>query len=142
MLVLGICPPKDGLAVARMFPPQAGRFNSPTKRVANAASLGQNSLIMKRLLFLVTLLATVACATLSAQTKIELQAGDTIASILQRSAGQTVELRMKSGEKIGGKIDKTGDKLVYLSQVTGAEYFDAVVDMSDVAAVIVRAKAK
>ena len=49
---------------------------------------------------------------------------------------------MKSGEKIGGKIDKTGDKLVYLSQVTGAEYFDAVVDMSDVAAVIVRAKAK
>jgi hypothetical protein len=97
---------------------------------------------MKRLLFLITLLATIACATLSAQNKIELQAGDTIASILQRSAGQTVELRMKSGEKIGGKIDKTGDKLVYLSQVTGAEYFDAVVDMSDVAAVIVRAKAK
>jgi hypothetical protein len=117
-------------------------FTVPKKRVAKKERLGQNSLIMKRLLFLITLLATIACATLSAQNKIELQAGDTIASILQRSAGQTVELRMKSGEKIGGKIDKTGDKLVYLSQVTGAEYFDAVVDMSDVAAVIVRAKAK
>jgi hypothetical protein len=97
---------------------------------------------MKRLLFLVALLTTITCATVPAQTKLELQAGDTIASILQRTAGQTVELRMKSGEKIGGKIDKTSDKLVYLSQVTGAEYFDAVVDMSDVAAVIVRAKAK
>ena len=97
---------------------------------------------MKRLLFLVALVTTLACATLPAQTKIELQTGDTIATILQRNAGQTVELRMKSGEKIGGKIDKTSDKLVYLSQVAGAEYFDAVVDMSDVAAVIVRAKAK
>jgi hypothetical protein len=97
---------------------------------------------MKRLLFLITLLTTVVCAALTAQTKIELQASDTMASVLQRCAGQTVELRMKSGEKIGGKIDKTTDKLAYLSQVTGAEYFDAVVDMSDVAAVIVRAKAK
>src|SRR3954451_8506929 len=116
--------------------------NCDQKRVANRACLGQNSLTMKRLLYFVALLTVLTCATLPAQTKIELQTGDTIPAILQRSAGQTVELRMKSGEKIGGKIDKASDKLVYLSQVTGAEYFDAVVDMSDVAAVIVRAKAK
>src|SRR3954470_18022048 len=110
------------------------------KRMANRACLGQNSLTMKRLLYFVALFTALACATLPAQTKIELQTGDTIPAILQRSAGQAVELRMKSGEKIGGKIDKASDKLVYLPQVTGAEYFDAVVDMSDVAAVIVRAK--
>jgi hypothetical protein len=34
---------------------------------------------------------------------------------------------LKSGEKIDGKVEKVGDKLVYLSQLTAAEYYDAVV---------------
>ncbi len=98
--------------------------------------------MMKRLLFLSALLLTASFGTLSAQNKIELQPGDTILSILQRSAGQTVELRMKSGEKIGGKVDKVGEKLVHLTQLTDLEYFDGLVDVSDIAAVIVRAKSK
>ena len=49
---------------------------------------------------------------------------------------------MKSGEKIGGKVEKVGDKLVHLSQLSGTEFFDAAVDTSDVAAVIVRTKTK
>ena len=60
--------------------------------------------------------------------------------ILQKNVGQVVELRMKSGEKIGGKVEKVGDKLVHLSQLTGAEFFDAAVDSTDIAAVIVRTK--
>ena len=77
-----------------------------------------------------------------AQSKIDLQPNDTIISVLQRNTGQTVELRMKSGEKIAGKVEKVGDKLVHLSQLTGAEFFDAAVDTADVAAVIVRARSK
>ena len=61
---------------------------------------------------------------------------------MQKNVGQTVELRMKSGEKIVGKLEKVGDKLVHLSQLTGAEFFDAAVDAADVAAVVVRTKSK
>jgi hypothetical protein len=93
---------------------------------------------MKPLLFsLVTVLAF-ACSNLSAQTKIDLQQSDTIASILQKNVGQMVELRMNSGEKVGGKVEKVGDKLVHLSALTGMEYFDAAVDASHISAVIVR----
>ena len=67
---------------------------------------------------------------------------DTIQSVLQRQMGQPIELRMKSGEKIGGKLEKLNDKVVHLTQLTGAEYFDAAVAMDNIAAVIVRAKAK
>ena len=49
---------------------------------------------------------------------------------------------MKSGEKIGGKIEKVGDKLVHLAQLTGADFFDAAVDAADISAVMVRTKAK
>jgi hypothetical protein len=97
---------------------------------------------MKSFSLLVAVILAFASSDLIAQNKIDLQPSDTIISILQRNTGQTVELRMKSGEKIGGKVEKVGDKLVHLSQLTGAEFFDAAVDTADVAAVIVRTKTK
>jgi hypothetical protein len=97
---------------------------------------------MKRLPLLIALVLVIACSNLFAQGKIDLQTGDTILSILQKNTGQTVELRMKSGEKVGGKVEKVGDKLVHLSQLAGAEFFDAAVDMADIAAVVVRTKGK
>ena len=93
---------------------------------------------MKRFSLFTAVIVALVCSNLSAQTKIELQPSDTILSILQRNTGQTVELRLKSGEKIGGKVEKIADKLVYLSQLTGAEYYDAVVDTGDVSALVVR----
>ena len=97
---------------------------------------------MKRLSLLIAFLFALACSDLFAQGKIDLQNSDTILGILQKNVGQTVELRMKSGEKIGGKVEKVGDKLVHLSQLTGAEFFDAAVDTADVSAVVVRTKSK
>ncbi len=95
---------------------------------------------MKRLSLLIAFVLVFACSGLFAQGKIDLQTSDTIIGILQKNIGQVVELRMKSGEKIGGKLEKVGDKLVHLSQLTGAEFFDAAVDTADVAAVVVRTK--
>jgi hypothetical protein len=103
--------------------------------------LGQNISIMKRVLLIVVVTFALVCPGL-AQNKIDLQPSDTIISVLQRNTGQIVELRMKSGEKIGGKVEKVGDKLVHLSQLTGAEFFDAAIEMADVAAVLVRTKSK
>jgi hypothetical protein len=97
---------------------------------------------MKRFSLLTALLFAFACTNLFAQGKIDLQTSDTILGILQKNVGQIVELRMKSGEKIGGKIEKVGDKLVHLSQLTGAEFFDAAVEAGDVSAVVVRTKSK
>jgi hypothetical protein len=97
---------------------------------------------MKRLSLIIAVTLAFVCSNLFAQGKIDLQAGDTVLTILQKNVGQMVELRMKSGEKIAGKVEKVGDKLVHLSQLTGAEFFDAAVDAADVAAVVVRAKSK
>jgi hypothetical protein len=95
---------------------------------------------MKRFSVLIAVLVAFACSNLFAQGKIDLQTSDTVLGILQKNVGQVVELRMKSGEKIGGKIEKVGDKLVHLSQLTGAEFYDAAVDTADVSAVVVRTK--
>lgn len=80
------------------------------------------------------------CLNLFAQGKIDLQPNDTIHAILERNVGGMVELRMTSGEKLGGKVEKVGDQLVHLSQLTGAEFYDAVVGLNAISAVVLRTK--
>ena len=97
---------------------------------------------MKKLSLIAVVTLAFVCSDLLAQGKIDLQPSDTILAVLQRNIGQVVELRMTSGEKIGGKVEKIGDKLVHISQLTGAEFFDAAVDVAQVASVVVRTKTK
>ena len=96
---------------------------------------------MKKLLL--SVFTVLVCSlTALAQTKPELQAGDSIKTVLEKQIGQIVDLRMKSGEKMGGKLEKVTDKLAHLSSLTGAEFYDAIIDLETVAAVAVRTKTK
>ena len=95
---------------------------------------------MKRVLLLALL--TAAALPLSAAEKgLDFKPADTIATVLVRQEGQKVELRLRSGEKIGGKLEKVGEKLVHLSQIAGAELFEAAVAIEEITAVVIRAKA-
>lgn len=86
------------------------------------------------------LIALFGFTSLLAAEPIEFKPDDSMASTLRRQSGQVVELRLVSGEKIGGKVEKVGENLVYLTQLTGQEFFEAVIDLESVSAVVVRAK--
>jgi hypothetical protein len=88
------------------------------------------------------LCSMLTCTAAFADGKLAFDAADTTKSVLEKQAGQKVELRMKSGEKIAGKVEKVGDKAVHLSAITGQEFFDAVVTLDDVAAVLIRTGGK
>jgi hypothetical protein len=90
-------------------------------------------------LLLGIIVATVACSSLLAQEKAAIQPNATVISILQGNAGKTVELHLRSGEKVGGRIGQVTDNIVYLSHLTGAEFYDAFVDVKDISAVVIRA---
>ena len=111
--------------------------------LVNQPEITHNELIMKRYSLLVGIIITaVICASSFAQDKASLQANATVVSLLQGSTGKSVELRLRSGEKMGGKIAQVTDNIVHLSNLTGAEYFDAFVDVKDISAVVVRAAGK
>jgi hypothetical protein len=93
---------------------------------------------MKNALFAIFLTALISSSF--AEGKVDFQASDTVKTVLERQAGQKVELRLSSGEKIAGKVEKVGDKAVHLSAITGQEFFDAVVVLEEVTAVLVRTK--
>ena len=111
--------------------------------LANGPGITQNELIMKRYSLLIAIIITaVICASSFAQDKASLQPNATVVSLLQGSAGKSVELHLRSGEKMGGKIAQVTDNIVHLSNLTGAEYFDAFLDVKDISAVVVRAAGK
>jgi hypothetical protein len=111
--------------------------------LVNRPEITQNELIMKRYSLLVAIIITAVIGASSfAQDKASLQPNATVASLLQGSAGKSVELHLRSGEKMGGKVAQVTDNIVHLSNLTGAEYFDAFVDVKDISAVVVRAAGK
>jgi hypothetical protein len=89
-------------------------------------------------LLLGIIVAMVICSSSLAQERASVQPNATVLSILQGNAGKTVELHLRSGEKVGGRIGQVTDNIVYLSHLTGAEFFDAFVDAKDVTAVVIR----
>lgn len=93
-------------------------------------------------LVLVIIITSIVCANSFAQDKTGLQSNASVAGIIQGSTGKSVELHLRSGEKMGGKVAQVNDSVVHLSNLTGAEYFDAFVDMKDVSAVVVRVGGK
>lgn len=94
---------------------------------------------MKRYsLLLGIVVAAMTCSSLLAQEKAALQANATVLSIIQGSVGKGVELHLRSGEKLGGKVAQVTDSVVHLSNLAGAEFFDAFVDVKDISAVVVR----
>jgi hypothetical protein len=92
----------------------------------------QNSLL------LVTIIAAVTRCSAFAQEKATLQPNATVVGLLQGSAGKIVEVHLRSGEKMGGKVAQVTDNIVHLSNLTGTEYFDAFVDAKDISAVVIR----
>jgi len=84
------------------------------------------------------IVAAATCCTAFAQEKTTLQPNATVVGLLQGSTGKSVVFHLRSGEKMGGKVAQVTDNVVHLSNLTGAEYFDAFIDVKDVSAVVVR----
>ena len=98
---------------------------------------------MKRYsLLLGIIIAAVACSSLLAQEKPALQPNASVLSILQGNAGKAVELHLRSGEKVAGRVGQVTDNIRYLSHLTSAEFYDAFVDVKDISAVVIRAAGK
>ena len=79
-------------------------------------------------------------ARASAQSKppIELNSAESIRQTIEQHVGKRVKLRLASGQDLEGQVAKVGSQAVSLTELAGAEFFDATVRLDQVAAVIVR----
>ena len=68
-------------------------------------------------------------------------AGDkALAKALKERDGKTTTLVLASGTELTGKVSNVGDDSVKLSELSGKEFYDAVIDLDHVQAVVFRAR--
>ena len=72
--------------------------------------------------------------------KLDVQEQDTIASILQRHVGKRVTVRLEGGDELTGTVRSVGAKLVHLSDLANRDFYDAVIELEDISAVVIRVR--
>ena len=74
--------------------------------------------------------------------KLEVQKTDSVKTLLERQMNKRVAVVLTAGPEVAGIVTVVGDKVVQLSKITGREFYDAVVAIDHIAAVIVRTDGK
>jgi hypothetical protein len=67
---------------------------------------------------------------------------ESLKQTLDQLIGKRVKLKLTSGQDMEGTVASVTAQTVQLTQLTGAEFFDAMVRLDHVSAVIVRARTK
>ena len=75
-----------------------------------------------------------------AQEKFDLNPSCGIKEILAAHVGKRVAVRLGSGGEIEGTVAKVGDHLVYISKLTGKDFYDSIVRIDHIDAVTYRAR--
>lgn len=86
------------------------------------------------------LLAILGSAPLVSAADFAIAPGDTIQKILEERKGKRVTLRLQGNDELTGKVRAVTGNLVQLGELSGRDFFDAVVELGKVSAVIIRIK--
>lgn len=100
----------------------------------------KEELCQVRLIVMLLLLACLGTAPAVRAGDLAVKEGDTIQKILEGRKGKRVTLRLQGGEEITGKVRTVTKELVHLGELSGRDFFDAVVEVNRISALIVRAK--
>ena len=95
--------------------------------------------------FAVVLTGAIAlsCSLAAAQdSKLDVKAGDSMKSLLERHASKRVTVVLTTGTELSGVVTIVGDQVVHLSELSGREFFDAVVGLDRINAVLVRVRGR
>ena len=93
----------------------------------------------KKSLF-IFLFCAIAFSTSTVAEPLSLNKGDSIADVLKTKMGKRVSIKTKSGNELSGKVLLVGKNLTHLGELTGKEFYDAVIVNKDIEAVIIRTK--
>ena len=85
------------------------------------------------------LLALCLAAPAYAQ-EVKIAPNDTVQSLLAGQKTKRVTVRLRSGQELTGTVRDVTSRLVVLGALGGREFFDAVVPLESVEAVLIRTK--
>jgi hypothetical protein len=95
---------------------------------------------MKPFVMLATVFVSAAFAAVAAAEPLTVGADATIEKLLTAQTGKLVTIRTGCSEEITGKVKSVSAELVHLSELSGKEFFDAVVTTDSITSVVIRTR--
>jgi hypothetical protein len=85
--------------------------------------------------------ATLVAPTFAGAQDVSIEVNaDAIKTNLERQVGKRVRIRLLAGQDVEGTVVKVGNNAVHVGRLAGMDFFDAVVRLDQIAAVIVRVR--
>ncbi len=104
-------------------------------------ALGTISRTSVHVSMVVWLLMVLPIGPLSAEElQPDVNAADTIKQTLDQQIGKRAKVKLRAGQELDGKVLRVGSNGVHLAELTGMEFYDAVIRLEAIDAVIVRAR--
>lgn len=94
------------------------------------------------LVLVALVVATCLPSAYAQDTKLEVRSADTVKSMRERQVGKRVGVVLTTGQELSGVVSSVGDRVVHLSELSGREFFDAVVSLEHIRAVVVRVRGR
>jgi hypothetical protein len=94
----------------------------------------------KNLLAVALSLSLFAVAHVSHADPVSIKSGDTIQKQADAQKGKKITVRLMSGEELTGTVKGTTAELIHLTELSGKEFFDAVIEVNKVTAILIRTK--
>jgi len=77
------------------------------------------------------------------EAKYELKSpAATIKDILLEQTGKRVIVRLETGENLEGTVTKVGENVVHIAKIAGRDFYDAVVRIDRISAVLFKVRGK
>ena len=94
----------------------------------------------RAVLFLTLLVLPALTVAADKKDKYLINPNDHVKDILEKEIDLPVKLRLKSGAEINGTVARVGVSVVQIAEVAGMEYYDAVINISDISAVLFKVR--
>ena len=72
--------------------------------------------------------------------EVKMNIHESMKDILTRYKGKQVRIHLKTAGELEGNLNEVGDEVLQLTELSGMEYYDAIVRIASISAVILRAK--
>ena len=80
--------------------------------------------------------------TFAEDQPLPVQGNQPIRETLQKKTGARATVQLIGGQELSGKIAEVGENTVHLSELTGKEFYDAVIRLDHISAVVLRMRDK
>ncbi len=74
--------------------------------------------------------------------ELDLNSPESLRINLERFTGERITVSLTGGGELQGVVSKVGETTLYLTELTGREFFDAVVRLDHISAVVVKMRNK